>query len=72
MERLVITAAEAAESLQLSKARMLEMLDHGEVPAYRDGTSWKIPIALLEKYVMDRAIREADERRVINEKVKME
>lgn len=69
MERLVVTASEAADMLCLRDGKCLELLEAGEIPGYRDGIRWKIPIVLLEKYVIERAEREAEERKRINEKM---
>lgn len=63
MEKLVFTAVEMARALAITDARALELLRSGEIPAYREGKNWKIPKTLLLKYVEDKAIAEAKERR---------
>lgn len=63
MERIVITATEAAKALGTSPNRIKELLDTGELPAYRDGNTWSIPISLLHRYAETKAITEAKERR---------
>lgn len=63
MNALVVSAAEAATMLKLSKSQILAELEAGSIEAYRDGRNWKIPIVKLEQYVVRRAEEEASERR---------
>ena len=63
MNALVVSAAEAATMLKLSKSQALAELEAGNIEAYRDGRNWKIPIVKLEQYVVRRAEEEARERR---------
>lgn len=63
MDRIVFTATEAAEVLGTRPNRIQELLEAGEIPAYKDGRNWKIPCTLLQKFIEDRAIAEAKERR---------
>ena len=63
MERLVVTPREAAKMLFASLDTVNAKCHSGEIPAYRDGRNWKIPIAGLEEYVVDKAKEEAMERR---------
>lgn len=72
MERLVVSAAEAAQMLRLRDSRCTELLESGELPGFQEGRGWKVPIASLQKYVVDRAEREAEERRKIHEKLQEE
>lgn len=69
MEQLVISAAEAAAALNMSDKETLEWLESGELPGYRVGRNWKVPVSLLRAYVVSRAEAEAAERRTINEEV---
>lgn len=69
MEQLVISAAEAATALNMSDKETLEWLESGELPGYRVGRGWKVPVELLRSYVINRAETEAAERRSINEEV---
>ena len=64
---LIVSAAEAAKLLKTSRVEMLRMVRTGEIPAYREGTNWKIPIDLLKATIENRAIEEAKERRRIHE-----
>lgn len=63
MERLIYSATEAAELLGTRPNTIQRLLESGEIPAYRDGKNWKIPKTLLLKYIEDKAIAEAKERR---------
>ena len=57
---LIVSAAEAAKLLH-------RKLRTGEIPAYREGTNWKIPLDLLKVTIENRAIEEAKERKKIYE-----
>ena len=61
--QLVITPTEASKALKVRPTEIYRMLEDGTIPAYRDNTAWKIPVKTLEEYVVQRAIREAEERR---------
>ena len=61
--RLVIPASEAAKLLGTDNNVVQKMLERGEIPAYREGRNWKIPVDLLKATVENRAIKEAQERR---------
>ena len=63
MDRIVLTPAEAANALATTKSKVHELLETGQLPAYRDGKNWKIPETLLLRYIEERAEREAMERR---------
>lgn len=66
--RLVIPASEAAKLLGTDNNVVQKMLERGEIPAYREGRNWKIPMDLLKATVENRAIKEAQERRRLHEK----
>ncbi len=72
MKTLVVSATEASKLLATDPHTVLEMLDRGELLGYREGRNWKIPLKLLDLYVMNRAIRESRERRKIYEEVQVE
>lgn len=63
MKRLVCTPAEAAEALVTSPDKVRELIQNGELPAYREGRNFKIVISLLEEYIEERAFKETEERR---------
>ena len=67
--RLVIPASEAAKLLGTDNNAVQKMLERGEIPAYREGRNWKIPVDLLKATVENRAIKEAQERRRLHEKI---
>ena len=72
MKALVVSATEASRLLATDPHTVLEMLDRGELPGYREGRNWKIPLKLLDAYVEDRALKESRERRKIYEEVQVE
>lgn len=67
--KIVIPASEAARMLGMDNNVFLKMLERGEIPAYREGRNWKIPVDLLKATVENRAIKEAQERRRLHEKI---
>ena len=64
MNRLIIDVEETSGLLRCRKAEVYELLESGELPAYREGSRWKIPLSTLERYVEERAISEARARRL--------
>lgn len=68
MEKMVMTPAEASRVLSTSLETIMRHLANGEIPAYREGRNWKIPIASLQQYICDRAEKEAAGRRKANER----
>ena len=63
MERLVVTPQEAADMLATSPNNIYPLLETGVIPAYRQGSYWKIPVHSLKEYVISLAHNEAQERR---------
>ena len=63
MEKLSVSAAEAAKMISTSQQATLEMIRSGEIYAYRQGNRWMVPVRLLETTVIDRAVAETKERR---------
>ena len=53
--KLVCTPSEAAEMLATSPNKVYELLETGEIKAYKQGTAWKIPVELLQEYVIKTA-----------------
>lgn len=72
MEQLIVSASEASRLMQTDRHKVLAMLDRGELPGYREGKNWKIPLRLLNAYIENRAIKESKERRKIYEEMEME
>lgn len=62
--QLILTPAEAAKALKISKQKTYKLLDEGAIPGYKESGEWKIPFPSLEKYAMDRAANEAAVRRM--------
>ena len=67
METLVYTSSEVAKLLRVRPDLIGQMLEAGEIPAYREGKCWKIPKTLLQAYIENRAMSEAKARRKLNE-----
>lgn len=63
VETLVYTAQEAAKALKTDNGSFNKRLENGEIPAYKEGRYWKVPKSLLNRYIEEVAIREAEERR---------
>ena len=63
MDKLVVSPREAARALDVSNSKAYELIETGELPAYRMGNGWKVSVADLKKYVTDKANAEANERR---------
>ena len=63
MEQLNVSMAEAAKLIGIQKSMMQMLLESGEVPAWREGRNWKVPVTGLVKWNEERAVREAAERR---------
>lgn len=53
--KLVCTPSEAAEMLATSPNKVYELLEAGEIKAYKQGSLWKIPTELLREYVITKA-----------------
>lgn len=68
LEPLVVSAIEAAEMLRTRVDVVYRLLEVGEVPAYRIGSNWKVPITKLQQYVEERAEAEAYERKMAVQK----
>jgi len=53
-DRLLLDASEAAKLLSLSRAKVCDMANHGEIPSIRVGRSLRIPREPLIAWVHDR------------------
>lgn len=67
--KLIVSASEAAVLLRERPAKTLERLEAGELPAYREGTAWKIPYELLKNYVEAKALAETRTRRKLGDEM---
>jgi excisionase family DNA binding protein len=63
MEKLVCTPNEAAKALGTSPDEIRRLIYIGEIPAYKNGTHYKIVISMLKDYIQSKAIKETAERR---------
>ena len=63
MDRLICTPAEAAEALVTSPDKVRELIQSGELPAYREGRNFKIVISQLHEYIQNRATEETERRK---------
>lgn len=52
-DRLVLTVDEAAALLGLHRQTLRAAIDRGEVPAFRLGRRWLVPIAAIEQLLSD-------------------
>lgn len=68
LEPLVVSAIEAAEMLRTRVGVVYQLFEDGEIPAYRIGSNWKVPVTKLQEYVEERAEAEAYERRMAAQK----
>ena len=63
MEYMNLSVEEAAKLLRTQKSTVLAQVRDGTIPAYREGRNWKIPRALLQQYVEERAMEETRAKR---------
>ena len=63
MDDFNLTISQAASMLKTSVGTVSEQVQRGEIPAYREGRSWKIPKPALVEYAVGRAKQEADARK---------
>ena len=68
IEPLVVSAIEAAEMLRPGVHVVYSLIEKGEIPAYRVGCNWNVPITKLQQYVEERAEAETYERRMVAQK----
>lgn len=63
MEVLVLSAEETAKALRLKNEVLYKKLERGEIPAFKEGRNWKVPVSTLKTAIESMAINEANERR---------
>ena len=63
MEKLICTPEEAAQALVTIPDKVRELIRNGELPAYRQGTHFKIVISHLKDYIEAKARAETEGRR---------
>jgi len=63
---MIITPRDTAKLLKTNMNEVYRLLERGEIPAFKIGSTWKIPIGKLEEYVMTRAEEESRQRREMN------
>lgn len=51
----ILTVDEACEALRIGYNALYGILSSGELKAYRNGRTWRIPKEALKKYVTERA-----------------
>ena len=61
--KLNVSMAEAAKMVGIQASKMQELLEEGNIPAWRDGRNWKIPISALTEWNESRAYTEAGRRK---------
>jgi excisionase family DNA binding protein len=57
--RLLLRPTEAAQALGISRSKFYELLARREIRGIHIGTSLRVPIAELERYIAERLDREA-------------
>ena len=50
----IITVQEMMETLYIGKNTAYQLLNDGEVRAFRIGNTWKIPRAAIDDYIIER------------------
>lgn len=63
MEPLVLSQADAMKLLKTNPETIQRYLLSGELPAYKEGRNWKIPLESLKNFTVDKALKEAEARR---------
>ncbi|MCD8220624.1 MAG: helix-turn-helix domain-containing protein [Clostridiales bacterium] len=53
--RDIMTVFDVAEALDIGKNRVYELMEAGELKAFRIGRIWKIPKRSVEMYILDKA-----------------
>ena len=51
VERLLYRPAEAAEAIGVSRSRMYELIDSGDIPSIRIGGTLRVPVDELRRWV---------------------
>ena len=51
MNPLIVSKNEASKMMKTSPNRMLELLESGEISAYKDKDVWRVPVKSLEDYI---------------------
>lgn len=51
MKSLIVSKAEAQKMIKVASFTMQQLLESGEIKAYKDGRCWKIPVSSLEEYI---------------------
>lgn len=59
MEKKLVTAAEAAVLLGISRAHLYGLVMRGEIPSIKIGRARRIPVSALEEWIA-RQLEEAD------------
>ena len=56
----ILTVDEVAEYLNLHPLTVRRLARDGEIPAFKTGRQWRIKRELLEKWIADRSVQNAD------------
>lgn len=51
MERLMLRPAEVAETIGISRSKTYELIQRGEIPSIRVGSSVRVPMDLLKAWI---------------------
>ena len=58
--RLLLRPKEAADALGIGRSKCYALIASGELPSVRVGASIRVPLAMLEKWIANRASAGAD------------
>ena len=54
MEKLLLTATEAAEAIGVGRTRIYELLASGQIPSVKIGRSVRVPTEALRRWIKER------------------
>ena len=55
MERLMLKPAEVAEAIGISRSKTYELLQRGQIPSVRVGSSVRVPVDALKAWIAKQA-----------------
>jgi len=53
VNRILYRPGEAAQAIGVSRSRIYELINSGTIPSVRVGTSLRVPVAALERWVQE-------------------
>lgn len=61
--KMNVSVQEAAKMIGIQASKMQEYVETGDVPAWRDGRNWKIPVNMLKEWNSQKALEQSERRR---------